>query len=546
VKKLSIILLSLFFLVLLRPADGLTFFWDNYLVKIDNQKYTKEDFLKWWNFWKEPGMKIPDTPDPFINWILLSREGEALALNEDPYYKHKMRVFLSVRSLLLLKNEEVDSKIEISQNKIWKEYLKDYVPRLKIISLVTNNEKEAKKWQKEIKSKEDFEKLFEKLKKEGKAKDFGWERPITIPKEIRQSVINAKPGDILLVNFHNNYFLVLVQDKKGPEKEDFEALTKSISHKLRKKEEEKLTNDLLERLKRKYQVKVYWSIIDQIGNKELPKELAKQIVLEIQGEKLTAGQFYQKLQKEISLRFPNKKINKEELERLKRYMINTYIAQTLTSLEALNRHYETKEPLKDLYEFYKKQLLINTLEEKIIKPQIKITEDEIKKYYEEHIKDFTRPEMVQIAVIKTTDPALIKKAYQRLKSGEDFFEVGKEIQFHGVRPEKYPLSRLVPEMKEVVVRLKPGTFSPIIKFKRGDETWYCIVYLLRHYPEEPHPYNMVKESIEKMLYQQKFQKLKEDYIKKLRANAHIEINQKAWEEVHKELEAENAKRHKKF
>ncbi len=535
-KKISFILL--FFFVF--SSASYAFFWDNYLVKINGKVYTKEDYLKWWNYWKEPGMKIPETPDSFIDWILLSDEAKRLALDEDPSYKHRLKVFLEVRSLLLLKNEEVDSKIDLSRSRLWQEYTTNYVPRLRIKALLTKDEKEAQRWKREIKNVKDFEKIFKKLQKVGKARDFGWERPITIPKDLRKQVLSASQGAILGPLFHKGtYFVLYVKEKFGPDEEDFKGLEREIAYKIHKREETLYTEQLIKKLKNKYKVVVNWKIIDQINLDVLPKEIADKEVLNIDGRSLKAKDFFDKLKKEVDLRFHNKKISSEQLNKLKHFIINTYIAQTLTSLEAIDRHYENTPLLRDLYLFYKRQLLVNELERKIIWPQIKVTEQEALKFYEEHKKDFTKPEMVEIAVIKTQDPKLIREVYKRIKGGEDFFDVGKEVQFHGTHPERYALKQLVPEMRKVIKKLKPGQISPIIKFKKGNDVWYCIVYLIKYYPEEAHPFKMVKNNIIKMLKQQKFQTLKEKYIKQLRAHSKIEVNGRVWRELRKQLEEAN-------
>ncbi len=537
-NKILILTFLFFFFFLSTPSKAL--FWNNYLVRINGKTYTKEDFKKWWKYWKEPGMSFPKTPDPFINWILMSDEAKALGLDQEPSYKNKLRIFREVRSLMQLKYEEVDSKIDLSRRVLWQEYIKDYIPRLKIKALITLDEKEAQKWKNQIKSSKDFEKLFKELEPKGKARDFGWERPHTIPKELRQTILSAKPGEILGPLKHGKVFYILfVQEKLGPDEEDFRNLERSIAFKIKKRESARLTKELIQRLKKKYKVTVNKEAIEKIPLKgKLPEDLAKTAVLKINDQVLTGAQFQKLLQKEAKLRL-GKNQTKEGIEWLKWRLINDSIAQTLTTWEALNRHYENKPPLKDVYEFYKKQRLTRELEEKIIWPQVKVTEEDVRQYYEEHKKDFTKPERVEIAVIRTQDQQLAREVYQRLKKGEDFFEVGKEILFHGARPERYKLEDLVPEMRKVLKRLRPGEISPIIKIKRGNNTWYCIVKLIRHYPEEVHPFKMVKESIRKSLAQEKFERLKQEYIAKLRARSKIQINEKAWQELRKEMEAKH-------
>ncbi len=513
------------------------FFGKHYLVCINGVSYTKDDFKSWWRQWKEPNMAIPSTPDPFINWILLSEEAKSLGLDQEPSYKRKLLVFLKVRSLMQLKYEEVDSKIKLDQKAVWQEYINDYIPRLKIKALVTKHEKDAKFWQKEIKNREDFTKIFNKLKKENEAIDFGWQRPRTIPKCLRKALLSANLGGIVgPLEYKDLFYIFFIEDKVGAQRQDFQRLYHTIVKEIKRRQAGELTQKLLERLRKKYKVKVNTEALQEITLEKLPPRLAQTKVLEVGARTLTGEQFQMFLKKEIDLRFHNKKLSKEELGNLKQRVVNDVIAQTLTTLEALNRHYERKPPLKQIYEFYCKHRLIRELEQKIIWPQVKVTLEDAKHYYEEHKQDFIKPERVEIAVIKTQDPQLARIAYRRLLEGEDFFEVGKEIQPFGVRPERYPVFRLVPEMRKEIKRLKPGEISSLIKLKNN---WYCIVKLIRHFPEEPHPFEMVKKSIMKSLAEERFKELKKQYIARLRSASRIQINEKAWKELKKELERKN-------
>ncbi len=526
----------LFFVIFFLPALSQAFFWDRYVVKINGQEYKEEDLKKWWQFWKEPGMAVPKTPEPFIDWVLFSDEARRMGLDQEPSYQRKLRTFLEVRALMQLRYEEVDKKIDLSREKLWQIYTQDYVPRLKVKALITEDEKEARSWREKIKNPKDFEALFKQLEKEGKAKDFGWERPRTIPEELKEELLSATGGDILgPLSYHGRYYVLYVEEKLGPDPEDFKALRQVIAHRYKKIRARELTREFIAKLRQKYPVKVNEAVLENITLEDLPEDLAKEVVLEISDQKMTAEEFQRTLKKEVDLRIGKRKTpSPEELAILKKRLINDIVAQTLTSWEAMNRHYE-RTVLKDIYEFYQRTRLVREFEEKIIWPQVKITDEEVKEYYQTHQKDFTKPAQVEMAVIKTQDEALARKVHQRLKRGEDFFEVAKEIQFHGAHPERRRLSNLVPEMREIVEKMEPGEISPVIKIK----DWYCIVKLIKHYPEEVHPFEMVKESIRKSLAQQKFEELRAKYLAELKAKSRIEVNEKAWQKLREELEAEN-------
>ena len=534
-KKWVVCLCVLMFLCApIRQADA--FFGKSYVVKVNDESFTKDDIIKWWCFWREKGMTFPERAEPFVDWVLLSQEARAMGLDEESSYKRKLRVFLEVRSLLQLRYDEVDSKINLNPDTLWKEYERNYVPRLRILTLVSDDPKEAAKWKAEIHDIKDFQRLYEKLKAEKKAKDFKWERPISIPEELKKPLLSAKPGDIIgPLKYKMWTYVFYVKDRKGAEKEDYQKLHRSIAVKFKKKESARLTGELIERLKKKYPVHIDEEAIEKIGLDKLPDDVAKKKILEIGDQSMTGEQFQGFLKKEVKMRVKKgRKPSEKELKKLKQGIVNNTISQTLTTWEALNRHYE-KDKLKDIYEFYKRQRLVKELENKIFWPEVKVTDEDVKKYYKEHLKDYTRPARVEIAVIRTRDEKLIRTTYRRIRGGEDFFEVARDVMFHGVHPERRALKNLVPEMVSALRSMKPGDISSIIRFK----DWYAIVKLIRRYPEAAHPFKLVKKSIKKDLLKQRFNEVKNAYLEKLKARSKIEVDEEAWKSIKESQEKKN-------
>ncbi len=509
-------------------------FGKTYLVKINDKVYTPEDFKKWWNFWRDDNTPFPESPEPFIEWNLLADEAEAMDLQDSPSYRRKLEVFLKVRALLLLRNEEVDQKIKVTREDLWALYQREFVPRVKLRVLFSRDGSQVKAWLKEAREKgcdEVFKKVSEKNKK-----DMGFRRPRQISPSLRPEVVKASPGDVL-GPFHERgrYLIICVLDKVGPTPGDFEALIPNLGEILRRKEEARLTAELIERLKKKYGVKVDWELARKVGVEgELPEELRDKPVVTIGEMKLTAERFQRFLRRDMRIRYPGKKkLSDRELDKLRKTVIANVLAQTLTELEALNRHYERREPLKSLWEFYKRQMLVREFERQVIWPRVKVTDEEVREYYEKHKKDYLRPAKVVIAVIRSQDEKLMREVYRRLRSGEDFFEVAKAVHFHGVHPERYRVDQLKPEMKEVLASLEPGEVSGL--FKIGN--FYVLVKLIERIAPSPHPFEMVKESIREMLKRQKFEKLRREYVERLKARSRIQVNEKAWHRLVKELAA---------
>ena len=117
----TLILFAVLSLLSAAPAKA-WLFGDSALVTIDGTEYTAEDFKRWWGFWKEAEMSFPETPDPYIDWLLLAREGQRMELDSDPGFERATKVFLMSRTLLKLKYEEIDSQIDVTDAEVRKRY----------------------------------------------------------------------------------------------------------------------------------------------------------------------------------------------------------------------------------------------------------------------------------------------------------------------------------------------------------------------------------------------------------------------------------------
>lgn len=125
---LRLVVLSIFITVLF-PVDS--FSWRNpeLLVELNETTFVKQDFIDWWQIWKEEDTPFPDGPDDFIDWMLLAQEAKNMQLYDQPVYRNKVSIYLRVRSLMQLKQEEVDSRIsKPTREDLWPLYQEKYLP----------------------------------------------------------------------------------------------------------------------------------------------------------------------------------------------------------------------------------------------------------------------------------------------------------------------------------------------------------------------------------------------------------------------------------
>ncbi len=499
------------------------------LVTIDGKKYTTKDFENWWENWKEKGMKVPEDPEPFIDWLLLVREAERMHLYEDPEFRHKIMTFLKVRGLLLLKRDEVDSKINITEEQVRRRYQEKYVPRWHITIYYFKDKEKAESFYDKvtkgelIPSKTDPKELeaYGLIQVQRK-----WLRPLGLTPEWKNRLSQLKSGSYSKpFKWEKLYALIHMEQVKGGDDHDFKRVARRIRRELRKAEEARLTTELINRLKKKYHVKVHQDRIMAIKMGDNDTNCTNEPVIETDKGIVTDCEFRRQIDK---LKGFNKKygFKSEDDALVKSRILNGILGETLTSWEAIDRHYEKRPPLKAVYQFYRGHRLIKALEKKLFLPQIKITDQEMQKYYKEHIGDYTRPEIVKIAIVDGNETQ-IKRFWTDVITGKDFFIEAKKIRPQGAVVQDVPFNHLEATTKKVVQGLSKGDISDPVDIKGH----LAVIKLLERRPATPLPLDKVKGQIRERLLHEKLAQLKRDFLSKIKAKSEIKIDQKAWKDL---------------
>ncbi len=132
---------------------------------------------------------------------------------------------------------------------------------------------------------------------------------------------------------------------------------------------------------------------------------------------------------------------------------------------------------------------------------IKVTESEIKNYYETHKYEFSQQNSFKFNLLSFNSLSEANKIYEKIKKGEKFEKFSNRPSNNRYIPERYlPL-----EFRNELKNLKNGEVSKPIKF--GNK--YFLVKLLDKKILPGKSFNQVKDSIKNKLYMQKKNKLRE-------------------------------------
>jgi peptidyl-prolyl cis-trans isomerase SurA len=210
---------------------------------------------------------------------------------------------------------------------------------------------------------------------------------------------------------------------------------------------------------------------------------------------------------------------------------------SLNSLEELEKAVEGSGIA---WEDYKTQIRNGMLTQEVMRKEvgsrINIGNEEVKKYYDEHPQEFTRPEQVELSEIflstegKSPEEieAVQKKAEDlrnRVVKGDEFSEIAKRYSEGSTAKDQsgdlgtYQRGQLSPQLEEVVFKMEKGQITDVIQTKTGFE----VLKVVNHYQSGLQPLDKVDNEIMNRLYMQKMQPTMRDYLAQLRQESYVMV-----------------------
>lgn len=169
----------------------------------------------------------------------------------------------------------------------------------------------------------------------------------------------------------------------------------------------------------------------------------------------------------------------------------------------------------------KDQILMSALYKKEILDKSKVSESEMKSYYEK------LKEEVHAWHIVVETKAQADSIYQQLVEGADFGELAKEKSIDPSAQNNagdlgfFGWGRMVPEFQEVAFKLKEGEISRPVKTTYG---WHIIKSVERREVEQP-PFEEAKEMIRARLERDKTQRRVREYFNELKKKVNFKLNE---------------------
>jgi peptidyl-prolyl cis-trans isomerase C len=220
-------------------------------------------------------------------------------------------------------------------------------------------------------------------------------------------------------------------------------------------------------------------------------------------------------------------VSPEEIDRRVLALASEYPAE---SFEAALSQGQTSRT--ELERKTREQLTIEKLFESQVYARVAVTEEQIRRYFEEHPDEFSVPEQVRASqiVVKGLDDA--KKLQQQLWSGKKFPDLARR---YSLGPEArvggdlgfFPRGVMPPQFDEVVFKLGVGQVSDVVSTEYG----FHLFKVVEKKPARKPELAEVRGAIEKKLLAELREKAQKDYVKGLRSTAVVAVNDEALQSV---------------
>lgn len=514
------------------------------LALIENRPLTLGDFRKSLYPELDEEGKIVSTvskQDPasllnrLVNSRVMVREGREIGLDKLPevvqmvnvFRRQNLRSFLAKRQLVGIKADPAEVE------RLYEQAAKES----RIKAMLFDKEEDAKAFAGQLKKAESFDALAADFVKQGKGElKGGTEGEFVRHKEMQPELVKAiaglSPGEVTPVLPQNKQFTVIkLLEVRIPE--DLE---------IRKDAEQRAENfagnmalmDMNTKLLAKHVVldkKLFESLDFTTDFDALLKD--ERVLAEIKGDKpftvadLAAalkGKYYHGVQRAID----EGKVKEDRIA-----VLNEELNKRAWLLEAAEQGIDKTEEFQRLVEEYEDSLIFGAFVQKAVVPSVKLVMDDLRDYYRKNIKEYASPEMVGLRSMIFRDKTKAQEALASLKRGTDYKWLQSSVE--GLVPADTPgvtdfegnLYATSTLPADVAAALAGASLGQYRLYDDGKGFFYVLM-VEKVVPPSAQPFESVKSTILRAVFNQKLETAMLEWGKKLRKAYNVEVHVKGF------------------
>ncbi|SPQ00539.1 conserved exported hypothetical protein [Candidatus Sulfobium mesophilum] len=470
-----------------------------------------------------------------INVRLIVQEAREMGMDELPAVKEAVKDHgqTTMRELLI---EDITKDVKVDEaevEKLRREVSKEW----KIKSVLFEKEDDAKKMEEAIKSGKDFDEIAAKAIEDKTAKsrgEGGYVKAKDLLPDIAKVIAGMEIGavsPVIKVGSGNNegFTIMKLEDIRYPE--DPEVTERARGAVLDVAKVAAVRN--FKREAYKETVKINGKLLDSLdfeakepGIEKMLKD--KRVIATVKGEdpvtvadlaKALSEKFFHGLEKAAETKQVNEK---------KRELLDRLLEKRLFDKEELKRGIKDTNKFKQRMREYEDSVLFSAFAQRVLIPEVKTSEQDLKAYYKEHPGDYTTPEMMKVSDLVFETRELAENALDRLNRGADFYwmKSNAEGQLDSSKPDvlSFPDTTVVTRnLPEGVRKTLSGAKSEEYRLYQSPEGYFYVLYVRDVVPSALQSFEDVRKEIEKKVFNEKLNASVGEWADKLRAAADVKI-----------------------
>lgn len=187
-------------------------------------------------------------------------------------------------------------------------------------------------------------------------------------------------------------------------------------------------------------------------------------------------------------------------EKNKKTLFDDMIVESLFLEDAVRKGIDKDKEVRDILNEARKKIIIAKFVKTEVDDKIKVSEEEMRKYYEEHKDEFKKPEMWRASHILVATESEAKDVQAALLAGKSFQDLAREKSIDATASRGgdvgyFRKGQVVPEFENACFELKVGETSPIIHTQFG----YHLIRLTDKKPEAVQSFEEARPMLENAL-----------------------------------------------
>lgn len=245
----------------------------------------------------------------------------------------------------------------------------------------------------------------------------------------------------------------------------------------------------------------------------------EKLLAEVNGKKITGvdyNLFLDSLNPQLKQYFGGEEMNKE--------VVNELVYQALLYEDAIEKGMDKEDDFTQVLEKTKESMLKTYALGKLL-ATVTVSDDEIKKFYEDNKEVFKENESANASHILVAEEDKAKEIYEKIKNGEDFEALAREFS---TCPSKekggdlgtFTRGQMVKEFEDAVFNNEVGTVTEPVKTQFG----YHIIKINEKNEGRDLEFDEVKDKIAEQVRRQKEQALYNEKITELKGKYQVKMN----------------------